>query len=60
MAKFEFNRDHARKLAEALYGGDIPMRCCDDPCSVCDTIATDWEDRVEKVFKALKSVEGDI
>jgi hypothetical protein len=60
MAKFEFNRDHARKLVEAIYPDEIPQRCCDEPCHVCDEMETEWAAKVETYYKALKSLEGGI
>jgi hypothetical protein len=61
MTKFEFNRDHARKLAEKLYPGDIyETDCGKEECEHCNYTRVEWQETIERVFKALKSLEGEL
>jgi hypothetical protein len=55
-----FNKDHAERVARLLFPHDVPemWRCATENCGVCDTMAADWQQKIDTVLNALKTLEN--
>jgi hypothetical protein len=53
----KFTVEHAKKVAAKLY--EEPRERCSPTCKACDTLAADWEFKVNNVLAALKVLEDE-
>ena len=55
-----FDKDHAEKVARLLFPHDVPerWRCPAENCSACEAMAADWQDKIDTVLNALKTLEN--
>jgi hypothetical protein len=58
--KVTFNKDHAERVARLLFPLDAPQmwRCAVENCSTCDTMADNWQKKIDTVLNALKTLEN--
>jgi hypothetical protein len=55
-----FDESHAEKVARILFPHDVPemWRCTTQNCTACDSMAADWQQKINNVLNALKTLEN--
>lgn len=53
-----FTEADARKVAEKLFPDDVFVEPCGPNCLICPAQKKEWEAQVNKVWEALKVLEG--
>jgi len=58
--KVTFNKDHAERVARLLFPLDAPemWRCATENCTACEAMAADWQEKINTVLNALKTLEN--